>query len=232
MLLDYQSGNSHNSTTRIYEKTAARVSRIGLDITSTERQASLGPISNAANIGGQHELIYQVGNPQLGLGGVAAFAANAANYSTVATSPVDSNILNFNSDNANPGNYTDAGQNFNYTDFGAIWCGIGIKLVSGNLKNSRYLPLLALKGSGLTLEITLADHRTAFCNTAAAALTANPAAGGGGGIPPHAHAATGADTIAAGTLTSYSVRNVEYIGSTIGTSRSVYILIIYTSHLF
>tara|TARA_Y100000296_G_scaffold31063_1_gene36089 strand:+ start:11636 stop:12346 length:711 start_codon:yes stop_codon:yes gene_type:complete len=219
MLLDYQSGNSHNSTTRIYEKTAARVSAVGLDVTSTDRQASFIPAGNAVapnrNIGGEHDMIYQLGNPQMGLGGqVLAFAAT--DYSTVASSPVDAGVLNMNGGFAmNPVFpavlYCDATRSANHTASGNA-VAVGLKLVSGILKNSRYLPLLALKGSGLTLEITLADHRTAFCNTSGVAAVGNAGLGGGGSIQPTATALTAPDAIAAGNLSSYTLQNVEYVG--------------------
>ena len=97
MLLDYQSGNPHNTTTRIYEKTATRVSAVGTDVTTSQRQVSLlSPGLAGTNLGGQHDMIYQTGNPQLGVGGNAAYAPAAASYSTVATNPVDTQCLNMN----------------------------------------------------------------------------------------------------------------------------------------
>jgi hypothetical protein len=76
---------------------------------------------------------------------------------------------------------------------------VGLKLVSGLLQNERYLPLLALKGAGLTLELTMASSENAFW--AGTHDTADPLTN-----PP-------VWTDAAPT--SYTIFNVEYIAQTV-----------------
>ncbi len=76
---------------------------------------------------------------------------------------------------------------------------VGLKLVSGLLQNDRYLPLLALKGAGLTLELTMASSENAFW--AGTHDTANPSTD----PPVWTNAAP----------TSYTIFNVEYIAQTV-----------------
>ena len=168
----------------------------------------LGPNVND----GSHDLIYQVAGSGSGISDPTTQAAT--NYAQTWQSSVNSTALNLNELGVvTQGNIDCASARSAISASTAISC--GIKLVSGLLKNSRYLPLLALKGAGLTLEITLADHKTAFCNTALAATLANTDAGLGGGVPANANTPASNDGITAGGLSSYSVQNVEYIGQTI-----------------
>lgn len=239
-LLDFQSGNSHNMTTRIYEKTASRITQLGG--TTASNQYFFDFYSHEANpdkVAGISDMIFQPADAawvaaqiSTTVGGVTA-PIEIQTTSNQLVAHLDSAVVNMSNQFNTTGSIAQVAKNFkfNYTDNSAdagsaAYLCCGIKLVSGILKNSRYVPLLALKGSGLTLELTLAEANNAFTctlQTGAAYVNSGSSTTGynsGGGLNGTITnpAGAGANLVQAGTDSSsfsYTLQNVEYIGSTI-----------------
>ena len=161
-------------TARIYEKVAGRAGKVEQTILpSTSATGNAGTNSAKLTQNGFTDRIYNLQDKFYTL--INAAGAATGNYQGIST--VDPSPVDF----------------INHQGSGTA-CSIGLKLVSGLLQNKRYLPLLALKGAGLTLELTLADVKIPFC--------ANKHAGD-------------ATEVAALDLTSYTVENVEYVAQTV-----------------
>lgn len=165
MLLDFQSGDNHNNTSRIYEKVAGRVGLIQQNMQPTgNTNYAAGTITQYGN--GYSDKIYQTAD------GLVDGATKGIYFEPPNAVSVDM-LQHIGANNAMT---------------------VGLKLVSGLLQNERYLPLLALKGAGLTLELTLASATNCFFSTT------NTDAD-----PPVFSAA----------VPTYTVQNVEYIAQTI-----------------
>lgn len=159
MLLDFQSGHNHNATSRITEKVADRCGVV-------------------------RQIVQAVGTDPAAdtNAGLKVTQYGYTDKIFQCETSIDDDNMNF-----QPANSTALDLNDHTTaTTPATLC---FKLVSGILANERYIPLLALKGAGLTLEITLAASNNAICFTGTSDETS-----------------------------AYTLSNVEYIASTIDVS--------------
>lgn len=139
LLTDFQVDRDHQFNSKVYEKTAGRCGAIGFKNTDKPNDATV-LATDAASATGGLDAIYQV-YPYVN---DEADVANAK-ASTQAAVPALTNFIE--------------GADGSEATTKKV---CGIKLCSGLLRNQRYLPLLALKGAGLTLEITLANSDNIF----------------------------------------------------------------------
>ena len=165
MLLDFQSGDNHNHTSRIYEKVAGRV---GLVQQNMQYTTAGGYATDSVYLAdsGNSDKIYQT---------IDSIESEGDNFFE-QPNPCSVDML----------------QHVGASNIMTV----GLKLVSGLLQNERYIPLLALKGAGLTLELTLASAENCFFSASTDE--------GVGGLPTFTAAAP-----------TYTVQNVEYIAQTI-----------------
>lgn len=145
LLTDFQVDRDHQFNTQVYEKTAGRAGLIGFQ-NSSGVNASMTPLAaETVDDTGGLDAIYQLGK----------YVNNNSTIgdATASTQPAVPHVCNF-------------------IEGGNLQKKVcGIKLCSGLLRNQRYLPLLALKGAGLTLEITLANSDNIFVTNKSVAST-------------------------------------------------------------
>ena len=165
MLLDFQSGDNHNHTSRIYEKVAGRVGMVQQNMQYTTAAGYAVDTKFLAD-SGNSDKIYQT---------LDSIESEGDSFFE-QPNPVSVDLM----------------QHIGSSNIMTV----GLKLVSGLLQNERYLPLLALKGAGLTLELTLASAENCFFSA-----STNDSSGA---LPTFTAA-----------VPTYTIQNVEYIAQTI-----------------
>jgi len=138
MLTDFQTPSDHTLIDTIYEKTGGRVGALGY-IANTVQGTNTALAADNAGYSGIDDRIFQKDN-----------------YAAVLDSS-DNTVLGIQSPVPKIVNLTTAGVTTGATLTRSNATTVGIKLCSGLLRNQRYIPLLALKGAGLTLELTIAN---------------------------------------------------------------------------